>query len=101
MDKRLKLHDILCEILGSSNVYYQPPASIQMEYPAIKYSRNNIGNTFADDSVYMQTHEYQITVIDEDPDSEIVNFMSTLPMCKFVQHYEADNLNHDVFTLHF
>ena len=101
MDKRLQLHDVLCEVLGSSNVYYQPPASINMEYPAIKYSRNDIGNTFADDSVYMQSHAYQIIVIDEDPDSEIVKKVSKLPMCNFVQHYEADNLNHDVFTIYF
>lgn len=101
MHRRLELHEILCEILGSRNVYYQPPPSVQMKYPAIKYSRSGIHNTFADNKVYKQSNTYEIIVIDEDPDSEIVNKVSTLPMCRFDRHYEADRLNHDVFTLHY
>lgn len=101
MVRRLKLHEILCDILGSRNVYYQPPASVQMKYPAIKYSRSDIQNTFASNKVYKQSNVYEVIVIDEDPDSEIVKKVSTLPMCKFNRHYEADRLNHDVFTLHY
>lgn len=101
MVRRLKLHEILCDILGSRNVYYQPPSSVQMKYPAIKYSRSDIQNTFADNNVYKQSNVYEIIVIDEDPDSELVKKISTLPMCKFNRHYESDRLNHDVFTLHY
>lgn len=100
MQARLELHEALCTILGSRHVYYQPPESVKMEYPAIVYSRNNIENTFAENSVYKQDHQYQIIVIDKDPDSEIVAAISKLPMCQFVRHYEADNLNHDVFTIY-
>lgn len=100
MRARLELHEALCTILGSRHVYYQPPESVKMEYPAIVYSRNSIENTFAENSVYKQDHQYQIIVIDKDPDSEIVAAISKLPMCQFVRHYEADNLNHDVFTIY-
>ena len=101
MRHRLELHEILCKVLGSRKVYLQPPESVKMEYPAIVYSRDDIENTFAENSVYKQDHQYQIIVIDKDPDSKIVDAVSGLPMCRFVRHYEVDNLNHDVFSIYY
>lgn len=99
MGNRLDLHEIFCKILGTRNAYYQPPESVKMKYPAIVYSREDIENTFADNEVYKQSHFYQVTVIDSDPDSEIVHKVSQLPMCIFDRHFASDNLNHDVFTI--
>ena len=101
MHNRLDLHEMLCDILGSRNVYYSPPESIKLKYPAIVYSRNNIENTFADDSVYKQAHLYSITIIDSNPDSEIVEKMSQVPKCKFDRHFVSDGLNHDIFTIYY
>ena len=42
MDDRLILNTLFENILKSKNVYFQPPASVQMRYPAIVYSRKNI-----------------------------------------------------------
>lgn len=99
--QRLNLDKILREILGTSNVYFQPPDTVKMKYPAIVYSRDDIENDHADNAVYMQSTVYQVVVIDRDPDSEIVTKVSKLPKCTFDRHYAADNLNHDVFTLYF
>ena len=101
MGSRLELQNLLESILGSRNVYYQPPESIKIKYPAIIYSRNDIDNNFADDIVYMQNHTDQIIVIDANPDSEIVDKISKLPMCRYNRHYTSDNLNHDVFILNY
>ena len=101
MGSRLELQNLLESILGSRNVYYQPPESIRINYPAIIYSRNNIDNNFADDIVYMQNHTYQVIVIDANPDSKIVNKISKLPMCRYDRHYTSDNLNHDVFIINY
>lgn len=101
MSRRLELHEILCDILGSRNVYFQPPASVKMQYPAIVYSRETIRNEFADNSVYRQGTAYQVTVIDKNPDSEIVYRVSKLPTCRFNRHFTSDNLNHDVFVLYY
>ncbi len=100
MANRLELHEKLCEILGSRNVYFQPPASVRLNYPAIIYSRKDIDNRYADDLVYKQAFAYDVTVIDPNPDSEIVVEVSRLPTCRFDRNYKADNLNHDVFTLY-
>lgn len=101
MGTRLELQSLLENIIESRNVYYQPPESVKIKYPAIVYSRENIDNVFADDLVYAQNHVYQLTVIDPNPDSEIVNKVSKLPMCRFNRHFKSDNLNHDVFILNY
>lgn len=99
MSRRLELHEILCGILGTRNVYYQPPESVKMKYPAIVYSREDIENTSADNLTYKQSYFYQVTVVDADPDSEIVHKVSKLPRCIYDRHFTSDNLNHDVFTI--
>lgn len=99
MDKRAEFHGILEQILGSKKVYYQPPESVKMSYPAIRYSRSDIQNTFANDNVYMQKTAYEVIVIDPDPDSEIVKKVSKLPTARYQRHYTSDNLNHDVFNI--
>lgn len=72
-----------------------------MQYPAIVYSRDDIENNHANNGVYMQSTAYNIIVIDPDPDSEVVQKVSKLPMCMFDRHYVADNLNHDSFTIYY
>ncbi len=101
MASRLELQTLLETILGSRNVYYQPPESVKMSYPAIVYSRSKIGNIHANDLPYLQLHAYSVIVIDKDPDSEFVDAISVLPYCEHVRHYTSDNLNHDVFTLYY
>ena len=101
MASRLKLHEVLCEILGTRNVYYNPPASVKMKYPAIVYSRDVINNTHANNSVYNQKDGYNVTVIDPDPDSEVTKTISKQPLCRHVRSYKADNLNHDTFILYY
>lgn len=101
MASRLDLHDELVKLLGSQNVYFQPPASVQMKYPAIRYSLSNIENWSADDMPYKQAKAYELILIDPDPDNTIVDAISMLPYCRFDRYYPSDNLNHYVFTLYF
>lgn len=101
MPSRLELQTVFEELLGSQNVYFQPPASMKMNYPAIIYGLEDIENTFADDGVYLSQRKYSVTVIDKDPDSEIVGKVAVLPTCQYNRHFESENLNHDVFILYF
>lgn len=96
-----ELQSLLESILGSSNVYFQPPESVRMSYPAIVYTLASINNTHANNGVYMQSHSYEITVIEYDPNSKIVSTISKLPKCRFNRHFKSDNLNHYVFTLYY
>lgn len=99
MRDRNELHELLEQILGNSNVYYQPPASVKMNYPAIVYSKSDIQNSHADNQVYRQDISYEIIVIDKSPDSKAADTISRLSKCRFNRHYVADNLHHDAFTL--
>lgn len=101
MASRLELQKTLEELLGNPNVYYQPPSSIEMEYPAIVYSKANIDDKPANDQTYSRSKMYDITVIDRKPDNPVIDKLLDLPYCKFSKHYKADNLNHDVLTLYY
>ena len=92
---------MLEELLGSRNVYFDPPSSVQMKYDAIVYHRKKIDNTHANNSVYTQRNCYELVAIYEDPDSGLPLKLSALPMCTHDRHYKADNLNHDVFTIYY
>lgn len=98
---REDLHEIFVNILGGRNVYFQPPENVKIQYPAIVYSLSEIRNTFADNSVYSRKKAYDVTVIDKNPDSEIVDKVSELPLCRFGRHYKSENLNHYAFTIYF
>lgn len=99
MQSRLELHNKFLKL--TKNVYYQPPVGTIMKYPAIRYTKNDIENTFADDGVYMQDHSYMVTVIDKNPDSEIAEAISKFPMSDFIRHDTVEGLNHDVFVIHY
>jgi hypothetical protein len=100
MAPRLELQQIFTDILGSSNVYFQPPQSVTMQYPCIIYKRDYRKTQFADDKPYADRVRYQVTIITRDPDSDIPDKVALLPMCVYDRFYTADNLNHDVFNLY-
>jgi hypothetical protein len=101
MASRIELHKLLVAVLGSSNVYYQPPSTIIMSYPAIVYSRDDMSSKYANNNVYDVITAYEIIVIDKNPDSIIPGKVARLPTCKFNVNYIKDNLNHDAFTIQF
>ena len=102
MASRLQLHEELCSILGSRNVYFQPPETLKMDYPCIRYFRSGVDQKHANDGGYISTNRYELTVIDYAPDSDIPDkILAHFPRCRFDRLYIADNLNHFVLTLYF
>jgi hypothetical protein len=101
MGQRLDLQTLLETLLGSENVYFQPPPSFTMLYPCIVYNRSNIRSRSGDNQPYKLDNQYTITVIDANPDSDIPIKVAKLPQCAFDRHFTSDNLNHDVFNILF
>jgi hypothetical protein len=102
MERRLQLQALLEELIGSENVYFQPPATIEMIYPCIVFKRGVSSKTlFANDNPYRHKVGYMVTVIDDNPDSDLLYKIANLPMCSFERHYTSDNLNHDVYNLYY
>lgn len=101
MGRRLKLQSKLEELLGSRHVYYQPPAEVQMKYPAIRYSKSKIDSTFANNTKYINKTRYEIIVISATPDHPVIEKLLELPYSSHDRCYPANNLNHDVITLYY
>lgn len=101
MDRRLSLQEILVSILGSNNVYFQPPETTRLQYPCIIYERSDIDEKYADNRTYMSMVRYSLTLITRSPESDLVNAILELPYCSYDRYYAADTLNHDVFTLYY
>ena len=96
--RRLELSASFKEILGSENVYFEPPESVKLEYPCILYERSSGFTDFASNKPYIFRYRYTVTVIDRDPDSDIPGKIATLPMCTFDRGFVVNNLYHKVFT---
>jgi len=101
MGPRLQLQTLLEELLGSSHVYFQAPSNILIRYPCIVYARDRMINHYADNTPYVHTKRYQVTVIDQNPDSAIPDRIGQLPLCTFLRHFVTEGLHHDVYTLYF
>lgn len=101
MSRQLEFQEILETLLGSHNVYFQPPSTVKIKYPCIIYARSAMDVVFADNYIYKFKQAYLVTVIDPNPDSDILEKMLLLPFCRFVRHYTADNLNHDVYNVYY
>ena len=102
MASRLKLHEELCAILESTNVYYQPPQSLMMKYPCIRYSPGRPELTYANNKFYNGMKRYEGIVIDEDPDSQIAEkLLNHFELISLGDPYPADNLNHFPFTIYY
>ena len=99
MDQRIKLQNKLEKLLDSKNVYYQPPENLKMEYPAIRYSKNDIENTYASNIKYISRDVYDLVVIDKKPDNPVIKKLLELPYSEFDRHYVADGLNHDIIRI--
>lgn len=100
MADRADLHTLFEDILGSKNVYFDPPESVKMSYDAIRYKRRKIENTFANNKVYKQDDSYEVTVIYRNADNDLPRKISQLPKCTHDRHYKSNNLHHDVYVLY-
>lgn len=101
MNRRLELHDKLKNIVGA-NVYFQPPASVQLSYPCVIYNLGNGDIKRADDTIYSYTNSYELMFIYKQPNMDILEtVLKTFPMCSVSRIYIADNLNHYVFNIYY
>jgi hypothetical protein len=102
MDRRLNLHEELCEFLGSRNVYFSPPESVKLKYPCIIYKLNDTSTRFADDRAYSIWKRYSMTYISPKPDSNVEEDLpNRFPLCTFDRFFTSDNLNHYSFNLYY
>ena len=95
-----KLYNYLHNISGVLFVCQQPPENIKLSYPAIIYKMATIRSKFANNDKYLRDTAYDITLIDTEPESPIVEDILKLPTCNLSQTYVKDNLYHYIFRVY-
>lgn len=103
MVRRLILQNLLEELLGSKNVYFQPPSLevlVSRGLPAIQYSIDDLYVDHADNLNYHKKDRYQLFLIDRQPNPTMFDKIANLKMCSFERSYNQNNLRFDVFTIY-
>lgn len=107
MADRLTLHETFCGIInitelsdGDRHVYFNPPPSLIMKYPAIRYKLKSIKPLRANNSIYTRFDAYEVVLIEMESDSKFLDKILSLPNCSYERSYKADDLNHHVFTIY-
>ena len=98
-NKRLLLHQRL--FVFANNLYFQPPSNVSMKYPCIVYEKATPDKRNANDRTYISSEEYQITVIERDPDSTTADdIVAVLPYSAISNRFVTDNLYHTIIKLY-
>lgn len=100
MVQRLKLQEILQNVMGSNKVYFSPPESVKITYPCIIYDEVGSDTHYADDRHYVFKRQYDVKIIDQTPSSAYPSLLiDALPNCSHDRTYIADGLVHYQFTI--
>ncbi len=99
-ERRIKAWNIFVGILGSENVYFDPPESAKIEYPAIIFSREKIWKTEADNVGYLFNDRFEVKFIRKTESGDIVDKLLMLPYCEHNRSYKASDMYHDAFTFY-
>lgn len=100
MGSHQTLRNKLMDILGNSNVYYNPPENYKIKYPCIVFYMDDVQRIGADNIGYAMFHRYLLTYISYDPNETVVDALLELPSSSFVRSYKADNLDHSVINIY-
>lgn len=98
---REDLQNLLEELHGSEHVYFQPPETMKIVYPAIIYKLTDIKATFANNARYINRDCYEIVVVSPSFGDSVIRKLLSLPYCDYVREYKSDNLYHDVLYLYY
>ena len=109
MGTRLELSAELKQLLGTSDkkgtaarCYFQPPESIQMEYPCFVYNQERPSINEADNLIYKRVHRYSLTYLTHDPDDPLIDGIEDhFPMCRLVRTNRMKSLNHYHYDLYY
>lgn len=100
MASRQKLDEELVNLLGCTNVYFQPPSSVTLKYPCIIYSLSRTDVVKADNKNYIKTNEYHVKHIFKSLSNELKDqLLDHFQMISHDNRMVVDSLYNDDFTL--
>jgi len=100
--RRVLLQTQLETLLGSDQVYFNPPETISLTYPAIVYSLSSKYVKPANNHIYRLMDCYDLTYMHKDPDDQFPNLiLSEFPYSRYDRQAVVKNLYNDYLTLYF
>lgn len=94
LSTRIELQRYLERVLGSKNVYFEPPETLKMRYPCIVYNLSRMNPTNADNLSYRVSQEYDIQYITREPEVDIPMRLAYTKRFRAGQHFVADGMHH-------
>lgn len=102
MTNRIKLQEELEKILGSRNVYYQPPETLKIDYPCIVYELRKKISMKADNKKYLFNTAYSVTYISKRSNDEVIEqLLNNFEYSSYDRRYISDGLYHNTFTIYY
>lgn len=99
--RRVEMQRMLEALLGTRNVYFQPPTGMKLQYPCIVYNLSDANDIHAEDKIYRRLYRYSLTYITKNPEDPMRDLIDDLQYCQFDRFFTADNLNHFVYTIYY
>lgn len=99
--RRVELQRMLESMLGTRNVYFQPPTGTKLQYPCIVYHLDDANDVHANDRIYRRLYRYSLTYITKNPEDPMRDIIDDLQYCSFDRFYTSDNLNHFVYSIYY
>lgn len=98
---RLDFHQKLESVLGSKNLYFQPPMNLVMQYPCIRYTYAKDASAQADNKNYIRHREYQVVYISRSASLDMVDKLLELPMSSVARTWTVDGLHHTAIDIYY
>lgn len=100
MMTRLEIQQLLEDVLGSSNVYFQAPPNTSIKYPAILYSFENFDRRDADNKPYILSGRWLINHMYKTPKNDLKEkFIFEIPNCAFDRRVVTDGVYNDYYII--
>lgn len=99
---RLELHEKLCTLLGTRDVFFQPPENIKIPNRAIIYQLTDAVQRKANNKLYNKVDRYQVLFITPNPDDRLwETILEEFEIANFERHYKYENLNYYSISIYY
>lgn len=98
LELREKLISIMEDCGEEPKLYFQPDASMTLEYPCMIYHLRTMTTRKANDMPYFKTIGFDITYVTRSPASLVPGRMLGEQFMSFDRYYTAENLHHYAYT---
>lgn len=96
---RIDFHKLLLTL--TPNVYFQEPTNINIKYPAIIYKLSKVDTTNANDRVYTSMRKYEVTLIDDDPDSNLIDRLLSFKYATFDRQIIYQGITNTILNIYY